>query len=152
MTLAAHSTASSLSKSQAAKLAQEIEANKPIAEWDSVPELKKWREEVVYKNGDKKKLTFDEMVCEYKKLSAEVEYRQRIMKDIKVAVEAGLLVSGEDALSCEGYKIQRIEKQGQKKVDEYKLLEHGVSAKVIAECTVIGKSSSYVDIRRMKED
>lgn len=139
-----------LSASARAKLAAEIEQSRPITEWDSVPELKKWKEELIVK-GKKETFTFDELVVEYKKLGAEIDTREKLRKDIKQAVEAGLLVSGEDALSCEGYKIQRIEKQGSRKVDELKLLEHGVSAKVIADCVVIGRGAVYVDIRKMKE-
>lgn len=144
------STTSSLSAAERIKLARELEQSRPLAEWDSIPALRKWKEEIVVR-GKKEKYSYNELVIEYKKLGAEIDIREALRKELKSAIETGLLLSEEEALACEGYKIQRIEKQGSKKVDEMKLLEHGVSAKVIADCTVQGKSSVYVDIRKMKE-
>jgi hypothetical protein len=142
-----------LSRAAAAKLAAtaaEIEANRPVPEWDSIPELRKWKEEVVIK-GEKKRLTFDEMVVKYKDLDAEIKFRENIKKEIKLTIEAGLLLADVQKCMCEGYRVQVIEKEGAKKIDANKLLDLGVDADVIAAATVQGKSSSYVDIRSVKE-
>ena len=142
----------SLSRTATAKLAAEIEANRPVPEWDTVAELKRWREEITLKNGEKKKMSFDELVVKYKDVDAEIKYREGIKKEIKVAIEAGLLLADIEKVACEGYKIQVITKDGSRKVDSQKLLELGVSADTIAKATVQSAGSSYIDIRAMKEE
>ena len=142
-----------LSRAAQAKLAAtaaEIEANRPVPEWDSVPELKKWKEEVEFK-GKRVKLSFDEMVVEYKELSAEIDFRDKVRKELKLTIEAGLLLADVQKVLCEGYRVQIIEKEGSKKIDANKLLEMGVEADTIAAATVQSKGSSYVDIRAAKE-
>ena len=139
-----------LSRSAQAKLASEIEANRPIPEWSTIPELKKWREDITLKGKDKK-MSFDEMVVAYKDLSAEIEFREKSKKELKTNIEAALLVADVQKVACEGYRVQIIEKEGAKKIDANKLLDLGVSADVIAKATVQGKASSYADIRPMKE-
>lgn len=139
-----------LSRTATAKLAAEIEANRPVPEWDTIDELRKWKEEVTLK-GEKKKLSFDQLVTKYKDVDAEIKYREGIKKDLKVAIEAGLLLADVDKVACEGYKVQFINKDGSKKIEANKLLELGVSADVIAKATVQSAGSSYIDIRAMKE-
>lgn len=143
--------ASSMSRTQAAKLANEIEANRPIQAWDTNSELKKFKAKIQIKSGDTKTMNFEDMVTKYKDLSAEIEYRESIQRQLKEQIETAVLVSGEDAVSCSGYKVQRITKQGAKKLNQEKLLLKGVSALVIAECTDVGKESSYVSITKIKE-
>jgi hypothetical protein len=143
-------TASLSSRAATARLAAEIESNRPIPEWDSVPELKKWREDITLK-GEKKKLSFDQMVSKYKDIDAEIKYREAIKKELKSAIENGLIMADIEKVSCEGYRVQFIEKEGSKKIDANKLLEAGVSADVIAKATVQGAGSVYVDIRAIKE-
>jgi len=139
-----------LSRTAQAKLASEIEANRPIPEWDSVPELKKWKEDIEFK-GKKVKLSFDEMVVKYKELGAEIDFREKMKKVLKENIEAGLLLADVQKVSCEGYRVQIIEKEGSKKIDANKLLDLGVDADTIAAATIQSKSSSYVDIRATKE-
>lgn len=138
------------SRTATARLAAEIEANRPIPEWDSVPELKKWREDITLK-GEKKKLSFDQMVAKYKDLDAEIKYREAIKKELKTAIESGMIMADIEKVACEGYRVQFIEKEGSKKIDANKLLENGVSADVIAKSTVTGSGSVYIDIRAIKE-
>lgn len=143
----------SLNRASAAKLAAtaaEIEANRPVPEWDSIPELRKWKEEVEFK-GKRVKLSFDEMVVKYKDLSAEIEFREKAKRELKLTIEAGLIVADTQKVLCEGYRVQIIEKEGSKKIDANKLLELGVEADTIAAATVQSKSSSYVDIRAAKD-
>ena len=142
---------SSLNRAATAKLAAEIQAAAPVPEWDTVPELKKWREEITVK-GEKKKLTFDHMVTKYKDLSAEIDFRDKIRKELKTHIEAGLLYADVPKVLCEGYRVQIVEKEGSKKIEANRLLELGVTADTIAKATVQGKSSSYVDIRTVKEE
>jgi hypothetical protein len=143
-------TASLSSRAATARLAAEIEANRPIPEWDSVPELKKWREEITLK-GEKKKLTFDQMITKYKDVDAEIKYREAIKKELKTAIESGMIMADIDNCMCEGYKVAFIEKAGSKKIEANKLLELGVSADTIAKATVTGSPVVYVDIRQIKE-
>lgn|ERR1700690_2194478 len=141
------------SRAAAAKLASvaaEIEANRPVPEWDTVPELRKWKEEVEVK-GKCVKLSFDEMVVKYKELSSEIEFREKAKKELKLTIEAGLIMADTQKVMCEGYRVQIIEKEGSKKIDANKLLELGVEADTIAAATVQAKSSSYVDIRSAKD-
>lgn len=145
------STTSSLSAAERIKLARELEQSRPLAEWDSIPALKKWKEEIVVR-GKKEKYSYNELVIEYARLGKEIDDREGLRKEIKTAIEAGLLVSGEEKLACSGFKIQIVERKGSKRVDEMKLLEHGVSRKIIADCTIIGKSSQFIDIRAIKEE
>src|SRR5271166_2723835 len=117
-------------QSRLAVAAAEIEANRPVPEWDSIPELRKWQEEINIK-GEKKRLKFDQMVVRYKELSAEIEFRERIKKDIKLTIEAGLLLADVQKVSCEGYRVQVIEKEGSKRIDANKLMDLGVKADII---------------------
>ena len=143
---------STLSRSQQAQIAKEIEAARPIPEWNQITELRKWKEQITFKGGEKKTLTFDQLVTKYKEIGAEIDYRDNIRKELKEAIHAALLSSGEDAVLAEGYKVQMITKAGSRKIEPTKLLELGVSADTIAKATVIGAGSSYIDIRRAKED
>lgn len=140
----------SMSRAATAQLAKEIEAQRPTPEWDSIPELKKWKQKIKIKGKDEL-LTFDQMVCKYKDLDAEIEFRKEQMTAIKESIESAVLVSGEDKILCEGYRVNRITKQGSKKLSTEKLLEHGVSAMTIAACTEVGKEISYVQINKVKE-
>lgn len=141
----------SLSKAATAKLAQEIEAQKPAPEWDQVPELRKWKQEVEVK-GKKRAMTFDQMVSEYKDIDAEIKFRETSKKNLKEAIESAVVVSGEDRIECQGYHVIKIEKAGARKIDSQKLLELGVDAMTIAKATVVGKSVVYVDIRAAAKD
>ena len=147
----AQSVHSSMNKSQAAKLAAEIEANRPAPEWDQVAELKKWKHPITLKD---KKITmgFDELVCKYKDLAAEIDFRKRIQDDIKEAIEAAVLVSGEEKVLCEGYNVSLVKRAGTRKIIPEKLLELGVKASIIAQATEIGKESQYVSIKQAKEE
>lgn len=141
----------SLSKAATAKLAQELEANKPAPDWASVPELKKWKQKVTVK-GKEVSMTFDEMVTAYKDIDAEIKFRDKSKVELKAAIEAAVMVSGEDRVECEGYHVIKIEKAGARKIDSQKLLELGVDAMTIVKATVVGKGSVYVDIRLAAKD
>jgi hypothetical protein len=140
-----------LSRSQQAKLASEIEANRPTPEWDSVSELKKWKHQMTIK-GEKKTLTFDQLVTKYKDLSAEIDFRKKIADEIKEAIEAAVLVSGEERVTCEGYAVTLVTRSGSRKIVPERLLELGVPASTIAAATEVGKESQYVSIKTAKEE
>lgn len=141
----------SLSRTQQAKLAQEIEANRPIPEWDTIPELKKWKEPITLKNGEKKPMTFREMVEKSLDLKSEIEYREKIRKEIQITLEAGMLMAEQDSVMCEGYPVNYITRSGSRKIVAEKLLEHGVSAQVIAACTETSPESHFVQIGKPKK-
>jgi hypothetical protein len=142
---------STLSRTATAKLAAEIAANAPTPEWDSVPELKRWKEPIALKGGEKKTLTFDQLVTKYKDIDAEIKYREGIKDTIKTAIEAAMLLSEQEKVSCEGYGVSLVTREGSKKIVAEKLLANGVSPDVIAKSIEVGKSSTYVSIRPEKE-
>jgi hypothetical protein len=141
-----------MNRAQMATLASEIEQSRPIPEWDAVPELKRFKQEIAGKDGSKKKLTFDALVVAYKSLDQEIKFREGKKAELKESIEAAMLVCGEEKVLAEGYRIALITKQGSKKISAEKLLTNGVSADVIAKSMDVGKESTYVDIRRAKED
>jgi hypothetical protein len=143
---------SQLSRTQTAKLAAEIAASAPAKEWDSVPELKNWREQIMLKNGERKSMTFSDLVTKYKDIDAEIKYRKGILADIKTSLTAAMLLSGETEVVCENYPVQYITRKGSRKIVPEKLLELGVSADTIAKATVIGDESHFVTIGKPKKD
>ena len=142
----------SLSRVQQAKLAAEIEQSRPTPEWDSIPELKKWREKIRQKDNRDRTMSFDELVVRYKELKAEMDFREAQLKPIKTALSAAMLVSGEEKVVCEGYNVTLVTKSGSRKISAEKLLAAGVKADTIAACTEIGDESQYVMIKAAKED
>jgi hypothetical protein len=141
-----------MNRAQLATLANEIESVRPTPEWDSVPELKRFKQEISMKDGSKKKFGFDQLIVRYKELSSEIDFRDKLKSEIKEAVEAALMISGEDKILAEGYRVSLVHKAGSNKISAEKLLTNGVSADVIAKSMDVGKESTYVDIRRAKED
>jgi hypothetical protein len=139
-----------LSKSAQTKLAAEIAANAPTPEWDSIPELKKWKETIALKGGEKKSMSFDQLVVKYKDIDAEIKYREGIKDAIKTALEAAMLMSEQEKVTCEGYGVSLVTREGNKKIVAEKLLANGVSPDVIAKSIEVGKSSTYVSIRPEK--
>jgi len=101
-----------LSRTAQAKLAAEIAATAPAKEWDSVPELKKWREQIMLKNGERKSMSFDDLVLKYKDIDAEIKYREGILGEIKTSLTAAMLVSGETEVMCENYPVQYVTRKG----------------------------------------
>lgn len=142
----------SLSRTQQAALAKEIEANRPTPEWDSVPELKKWRERIKQKDGKERSMSFGEMVTLDLDLKAEQEHRQKIRDDIKAALEAAMLVADQQKLMCEGYPVNLVTRTGSRKIVAEKLLTLGVTPDVIARATEVGKESTFVQIGKPKKE
>jgi hypothetical protein len=140
-----------MTRAQLATLANEIEQSRPTPEWDSVPELRKFKQEIETKDG-KKKLSFDSLVVSYKMIDSEIKFREGKKAALKEAIEAAMLMSDEKAVTAEGYRVSLVTKQGAKKISAEKLLSAGVSAMTIAAATECGKESTYVDIRKAKED
>jgi hypothetical protein len=140
-----------LSRSAQAKLAADIAASVPAKEWDQVPEIKKFREEVELKGG-KKRLSFGEMVNLSIDLKAEIEYRERIRKEIQTHIEAAMLLADETEVMWENYPVQLITRAGSRKIVPEKLLEQGVPADVIAKATVISAESTFAQIGKPKKD
>lgn len=140
-----------MSRAALATLASEIEQSRPTPEWDSISELKRFRQEVSMKDGSKKKFTFDQLVVRYKEISAEIDFREKLKAEVKEAVEAAILLSGEEKVLAEGYRVSLVHKAGSKKISAEKLLSAGVSAMTIAAATEQGRESTYVDIRKAKE-
>ena len=144
-----------LSRTAQAKLAAEIQSSLPSPEWDSIAELKKWKEKLTIKGKDET-LTFDKMVAKYKDLDAEIKFREKAKETIKESIQAALLVAQAendqlDNVLCEGYSVSLVTRQGSKKIVPEKLLEQGVSIQQITAATEIGPSSQYVSIRAVKD-
>ena len=140
-----------LSKSAQAKLAAEIANNRPTPEWDSIPELKKWKEELSFKGKDVR-MSFDELVTKYKDIDSEIKFRESLKDSLKVAIEAAMLMSEQEKVACEGYNVSLVTREGNKKISAERLLGAGVSADTIARCTEQGKSSTYVSIKAAKAE
>ena len=68
-----------------------------------------------------------------------------------MAIEAAMLMSEQEKIVCEGYGVSLVTREGNRKIVAERLLENGVGADVIAKCTEIGKSSTYVSIKTLKE-
>jgi hypothetical protein len=140
-----------VNRAQLATLATEIEQSRPTPEWDSVPELKKFKQELIIKGGEKKRFTFDQLVSRYKEIDAEIKFRESKKAEVKEAIEAAMLLSDESSVLAEGYKVNLVTKQGNRKIVAEKLLGAGVSADVIARCTDVSAPSTYVSISRAKD-
>jgi hypothetical protein len=143
---------SSLSRTAQAKLAQEIQAAAPAPEWDSIPELKKWKETITLKGGDKKSLNFHELVSKSLDLKAEIEYREKVRKDIQIALEAAMLISEQTTVMCEGYPVNLVTRKGSLKLSKEKLLSNGVSPDVIAASMEVGEPATFVQIGKPKKE
>jgi hypothetical protein len=141
-----------VNRAQLATLATEIEQSRPTPEWDSVPELKKFRTQIELKGGEKKTLKFDDLVVLHKSLKAEVEFREIRLREIKEALETAMLLADEKQVVCEGYPVNYITKKGSRKIVAEKLLANGVSADIVAKSTEIGPDSCYVMIGKPKKD
>ena len=142
---------STLSRTAQAKLAAEIQANVPAKEWDQIPELRKWKEQITLKGGEKKSLSFREMVEKSLDLKAEIEYREAIRKEIQTHLEAAMLIADQTTVVCEGYPVNLVTRAGSRKIVPEKLLEQGVTADVIARATVIGSESIFVQIGKPRK-
>lgn len=141
-----------MNRAQLAAIATEIQQSLPTKEWDAVPELKKFRQSIEVKSGDKRNMKFDELVVAYKTYDAEIKFRESKKSIIKEAIEAAMLVSGEEAVECEGYPVNLITKKGSRKISAERLLGAGVDADVIARCTEVGAELTYVQIGKAKKD
>lgn len=143
---------SSLNRAATAKLAAEIQAAAPVPEWDTVDELKSWREPIKQIDGKERKMSFAAMVALDLDLKAEQEFRQRVRDQIKTALEAAMLYADTDKVVCEGYPVNLVTRKGSRKIVPEKLLENGVSAQIIAASTEVGAESRYVQIGKPKKD
>jgi len=143
----------SLSRTAQAKLAEEIAANRPAPEWDSVPELspRKWKEPVALKDGEKR-LNFGEMAELSLKLKGEIEYREKVRKQIQLHLEAAMLIADLKEVMYEGHPVQYITRQGSRKLSDKKLMENGVTPDQIAASYEIGDPVSFVQIGKPKRD
>jgi hypothetical protein len=140
-----------LNRTQQAQLAKEITANRPIPEWDSISDLKRFKQSVTLKGKDVT-MNFEDLVVKYKDIDQEIKYRQEIMKTLKESIEAAVLISGEEKILCSGYRVARVVKRGARKIVPERLLELGISADTIAKATEEGAESAYIEIRKAKED
>jgi hypothetical protein len=141
-----------LSRTAQAKLAAEIQAAAPAKEWDQIAELRKWKESITLKGGEKKSMNFRELVEKSLDLKSEIEYREKIRKEIQIALEAAMLIADEKVVVCEGYPVNLVTRAGSRKIVPEKLLELGVSADTIAKATVISDGSTFVQIGKPRVD
>jgi len=141
-----------MSRAALATLASEIEQSRPILEWDAVPELKKFRQEIKTKDGSKHKMAFSDIVIAYRNLDSEIKFREEKKAELREALEAAMALADEQQVLAEGYKVSLVTRAGSKKIVPEKLLGLGVSAMVIAQATEQGKESTFITVKRAKED
>lgn len=134
---------------EAEKLTQEL-ANIKTPDWKNVDELKEMNYVVESEVPGKRRqiLNFEQSVLMIKTLEEEVKVRQTRIDDIHEAVQAALLLSGEKRVRVGDYVPQMVERKGNKKIVPEKLLAAGVSPQIIAEATEIGKSSTFMTIKK----
>jgi len=73
------------------------------------------------------------------------------MDELKLVLQAALMVSGQKKVKAGDHFCQMVEKAGSRKIVAEKLLSKGVSAQIIAESTEISKGSTYMQIRAAGE-
>lgn len=142
-----------MTPTETAKLTAELEQLQPVPDWSTVDELAA----VVYEIPNPRpesapiKLNYGECVEAYKALDHEIKERQAKQEKLRETLQAALMVSGQKKVKAGDYVCQMIEKAGSKKIVAEKLLAKGVQASVIAECTEIGKGSTFMMIRSVGE-
>ena len=94
--------------------------------------------------------TFDALVDEHASIKAEIEKLDARTKTLREAIQAGLMLAGKDKVLCHGQRAALVTKAGSKKIVPEKLVKLGVSPEVIAEATVIGAPSTYLEVRAVK--
>jgi hypothetical protein len=91
-----------------------------------------------------RKLDFGELCERRQKLDDEIKFRTEKKKELDEEISAALALAGVEKVQWEDRPIQIVHKEGGSKLVPERLLEHGVPADVIAECTGKGKPSSYL--------
>lgn len=141
------------------KLAQELEAQKPVPDWSEIDDLTDVRVEVVFNEvtsaitgraKGKKSLNVEAAVELYKDIDRQIAQLEALKKEIKEPIQVGLLVAGVEKVMAAGCPVTIVTKKGTKKIDGQKLMELGVAPMTIAKATVVGKDSQYVMIGKPK--
>ena len=144
-----------MTPTELAKLTKEIEQLQtgPVPDWNDVAELGEVQYEIPNPKPESKPihLNYGQCVDLYKALDKEVKDRQAKMEELRLVLQAALMVSGQKKVKAGDHFCQIVEKAGSKKVVVEKLLANGVSAEVIAKSTEIGKGSTYLQIRAAGE-
>jgi hypothetical protein len=125
-------------KSNGHERAEVLDSLGIVPKWDSVKELKQ--------------LHFDKLVERRTLLKSEIEFREAKVKDLDEEILAALAVGGVEKVEWEDRNVQIVTKRGASRVVPEKLLEHGVAADTIADCTVQGNEYSYLMIGKPKKD
>jgi hypothetical protein len=143
-----------MTRTEIAKLTNELEnLNQPVPDWSTVDELAAVAYEIPNPKPESAPIRLDYGQCVdlYKALDKEIKERQARMDDLKLVLQAALMVSGQKKVKAGDHFCQMIEKAGSRKIVAEKLLAKGVSAQVIAESTEVGKGSTYLQIRSAGE-
>ena len=144
-----------LNSKERTKLAKEMAASAAAApaDWSIVPELIEFKH-TIPGDGERRRtrtVGFDDLVAEYEGLKAEMEIREKRLKDIKEVLEPVVMGLDKAQVLCRGWRLGIIQKAGTKKVVPEKLMAMGVPIETIVACTEVGKPSVYLDIRKLKE-
>ena len=143
-----------MTPTELAKLTKEIsELNPAVPDWSAVDELAAVAYEMPNPRPESAPIRLDYGQCVdlYKTLDREIKERQTRMDELKLVLQAALMVSGQKKVKAGDHFCQMVEKAGSRKIVAEKLLAHGVSAQTIAESTEISKGSTYMQIRAAGE-
>lgn len=147
-----------MTQAEVSKLTAELEQlnqlSQPAPDWTGVDELIQFQYEIANPLPESApiQLNYAQCVAMYKSLDRECKERKERMEDIRVNLQAALLLSGVKKVMAVGIPCQIVEKAGNKKISAAKLMAKGVSAQIIAESTEVGKGSNYLLIGAAKEE
>jgi hypothetical protein len=99
-----------------------------------------------------KQLGFARLCEKRQTLHDEIEFRKTKMAEIDEEIEAALGAAGTEKVIWEDRAVQIVTKEGSRKLSAQLLLNKGVEADVIAECTEQGKSYSYLLFGKPKKE
>jgi hypothetical protein len=92
----------------------------------------------------KRAAIFDNIVEERTQMKAVMKGLEEELKVLDKKIETFLADTPSKTVLSNGARVTQCQNPGQSKLSKELLIEHGVAATVIAECTVPGKAYSYI--------
>lgn len=99
----------------------------------------------------KRARAFERLVGDYRGISETLKSLEEEKKQLQKQIQQYFVDAGTKTVLADSSRVTLVQNQGQSRVDKVKLLEHGVSAQVIADCTVTGNPFEYVKVTPAKE-
>lgn len=93
---------------------------------------------------------FDSLTEQYRSLNDTIKALEEEKKTVQKELQQYFIDSGCKTVLSDSSRVTLVENQGRSTIDKMRLLEHGVSAQIIAECTVQGAPFQYVKITGVK--